>query len=479
MAAIIPHAQPPASASADASATTADTPNEATESAALPNDIPTADARPASAPLDLSADGDMPEPLDLRLWRMHAARRARVLRTPAPVGPAPLPEANLALPIAGIHTAVAVVSALSGSVLLLLGHQGGLWPLTLAAIAGIGGWLGYVLSQRPAHARAAGRALLFSQIGIIGWSMALLGPRPALLALAPVLALLALRLVGRPAAIVATFTPFALYAALSLLSSSGSFHASLPLSSNASAVVDGAVLFVGLLAFLLTALDLHARRAKAVALAAAHDYELRTLRAQMHAFQGHIHDDSEWLRLALRAAQAGRPIKPGQVEGPLSPLAQDVEALAVRLLLLQSEHAEHNRLSQAVRRLARALESAWMGLPWDWPDPSDTALDDVVALLRTPNPRDAQSIRTGAAMPPIVPIPSRDPTSTPPPWEEPKLHPLSPLTGLRSSSTPSQESGPLPVPTRAASPAIRGPRQSALPWDEWNTWRTWDESTDE
>ncbi len=91
--------------------------------------------------------------------------------------PQPLPATNLVIPIAVVEASVAAVAAISMAVLMLVGSAGAYWALALTVIAGLGGLLAYALAHDDASQRSAGAILLASQLGMLAWGMALLGPR--------------------------------------------------------------------------------------------------------------------------------------------------------------------------------------------------------------------------------------------------------------------------------------------------------------
>lgn len=377
-----------------------------------------------------------------------------------------LPPADTLLPAAGIHTAVAVVGALSGAVLLLARQPVGLWPLTLAIVAGIGGWLAASLAARSRE--GAVLALAATDVGLLVWLLALVGPRISLLFLIPGLALFALHLAGRPrpAGLVVAASVLA-YAASAALSFGGLLQPMLTFTDASGAVCDGALACLGLLIFFRQALAVEARRRKAEALTAARSFELSAQRARNQALRQRIEADAERLHDALHNAVRGRPYDAPDADGPLSPLAEEVELAAARLAALQRDRDARRQMESAVRRLTRALERAWLGLPWEWPEPSGTELDEVVALLRSPNPRDTARARLDENSG-LLPIPTLDLQHTPQAWVPPQPHPLAPL----AEPHPLWSSGEL----RAVRPFDAGRRaqQSSLPWDEWDDWRTWD-----
>lgn len=418
--------------------------------------------------------------------------------------PRTLPEIDLVMPVAATHIVVAFAAALTGAIILVVGQEWAFWPFALAVVLGVGAWLAYLASQRSTAKSFAGSALLASQLAALCWLFALFGARASLLALAPAILLLALRTAGRLAMMLGTVATFALYIAAVL------FLPALPISrpdflTTELAVVDGVVVFVGLLALLVLALDLQNGHTRALARARASRHEARLLRERTALLRQQLEEDATLLDERLGEALHGRGISPAaleQVDSMLSPLVERVNDIAGRLETLQRDREDRLRLEGAVRQVTRALERGWLGLPWSWPESSDTLLDELVALLRAPNPRQMPLWRD--EMPSaLVPIPSLDSSLTPRPWDtvdtpvinpyaRPEMqagwpaianHPSLPDQSDHHAITARGISGAVwPAPIRsdgfaqrpALDPSLAPVRANPLPWDEWDTWGTWD-----
>ena len=413
--------------------------------------------RPAEAPS--AQAGESGRSLDAAPpWRPSQPRRRKSAGRPEP-----LPEVKLVLPVAGVQVAVAAAAALTGATMLVLGNPGGWWPIALAGIACIGGWLAYVFAHYVRWEHVSGFMLAFSQVVVLGWCMALVGPHASLLVLAPAIALLALRTSLRFVAVYSALASVGLYIAFASLTLSGQLQPALQLDPTAGAVFDGVVVILGLALLLWGALDLHAGRERAAAIARSRRYELRLIKGQTAQLRRQQEDDVERLHAAMAYALQGRRIGPDIGEGTMSALAPDVGALADRVASLQDDREERRRVETAVHRLLRALERLWLGLPSEWPEPSGTKVDDIVALLRAPTPRDSQPSQPGDT-PALIPVPAAD--STPGRLDAVQSRSF-PLVRLKSVS------GPLGV--------ARGngtTKHAPLPWDEWDTWRGWDPSMD-
>lgn len=393
--------------------------------------------------------------------------------------PHPLPAVDPMLPLAGVQMAVAVCGALSGVALLVAGRPAGWWPLTLAAIAGLGGWLASTLAAKShPRPRRADWALFASQLLALGWGLALVGPRSSLLVVAVALVLAALRLCGRGDAMAVAVFAAALYLATAVLTLAAIIRPALAFDASSGAVFDGVVSCLGLLLILRQALRLHAVAAKAEALAAARSFEMEGVRGRATKLRHQVEGDAERLRQALRSAQTDAPATTVSAAGALSPLAEEIDVTVARLHALHRDREQRRQLERAVARLVRALERAWLGLQWEWPDSSGTKLDDVVALLRSPNPRETARAHLDDSSG-LLPIPTLDAAHMPssPPWAPPAPHPLAPL----AEPEPLWSSGELRATylDGAYRDGARPARQPVLPWDEWDDWRGWDPSQDE
>ncbi|HEX8036659.1 MAG TPA: hypothetical protein VF510_22565, partial [Ktedonobacterales bacterium] len=341
-------------------------------------------------------------------------------------------------------------------------------------------------------------------IAVLGWAFALLGARASLLVLAPAMLLLALRTAGRLVMMLGAGAAFVLYIAAAL------FAPVLPISRpdflpTELAVIDGVVVFVGLVTLLVLALDLQNGRIRALARACASRHEAQLQRERAALLRQQLEEDAALLDEALGEALHGHGIDPAaleQVDSMLSPLVERVIAVADRLETLQRDREDRVRLEGAVRQVTRALERGWLGLPWSWPDPSDTLLDELVALLRAPNPRQMPLGRE-ETLPALIPIPSLDSSLMPRSWDAVDTPVINPY------ARPDVRAGRPPITNRPSLPdrsdhhAIGGRSISGaawpaharnddfagqpaydphpahvganpLPWDEWDTWGTWD-----
>jgi hypothetical protein len=213
----------------------------------------------------------------------------------------------------------------------------------------------------------------------------------------------------------------------------------------------------------------------------ARQHEVRTLRTRLGQLRAQVEDDAAQLDGALARVLSGRPAPaPVETDGLLSPLAETTNAAAERLATLQRDREDRLRLEGAVRTVTQAVERAWLGLPWSWPEWSGTVLDELVALLRTPRPQETRADWSDQT-PTLTAIPSVERANergmTPRSWE--RTTPISmPLTGVRAAwsqalngTTGANEHLPALYPVPPTDSA-RAP-SAVLPWREWDTWREW------
>ncbi|MGH2514411.1 MAG: hypothetical protein ACRDHP_02040 [Ktedonobacterales bacterium] len=392
-------------------------------------------------------------------------------------GVRPLQEPDLVMSAAAVQVGLGAAAALTGAGLLLTGAGFALWPFTLAAISGGGGWLAYLLIVRARRWAAA--LLLLAQLGTLAWLLALAGARGALLALAPMLALLALRWLGRGAAYAVALAALALYALAVALQMNGALTPPLVLSSGGHALLDSGAVALGLLGMLLLVSRMHNNWLRAEVRARAGRYEVRTLRASLANLRQQVGDDATRLDESLTRALAGRSAAaPVETDGLLSPLAETTNVAAERLTMLHRDREDRLRLEGAVRTVTQAVERAWLGLPWSWPEWSGTSLDELVALLRAPRPRETHA-EWSDETPTLTAMPATERGMTPRPWE--RTTPISmPISAVRVTRTQALgEHGHTPVEPVAPLTARARTPSAQLPWDEWNTWGEWASAREE
>jgi hypothetical protein len=399
------------------------------------------------------------------------------LRDYLPPRPQPIPAPDLVVTVAVVEAGLAAVAALFAAMLLLMDSTDASWPLALAMIAGLGSWLAYGLARDTSgNHQVAGAVLLASQLGILAWGMALVGPRVSLMLLVPGVLLVALRITGRAIAAMGAVLPLVIYGIFLWLGQPG-----VSLSSSGYAVLDVTLVISGVVLMLVNALNLHAVGSKALRMARIQRHELQQIRAHAQQERLQTEDEDAYLQEAMAAMLYGRDDWSSRLEKYTGSLRGTVQQVGERLAVLRDEREERQSLETAVHSLTRALERGWLGLPWAWPTPSGTSLDELVALLRTPNPREAslEDITNEAVR--LVPIPSSDPSLTAPPWSMPTQHPRvrqhlsDPVWSFADvpADNPEHHTASGDVQSDPSLPSTR--RVSPLPWLEWDEWRSWDE----
>ena len=297
-------------------------------------------------------------------------------------------EISLVVSVAAAHALVATAAALVAAGLAVMTPRSALWALALALIAGVGAGLAFVAGQRRMYAQGA-LWLLLSELGMLAWGLAALGPRPALVTLAVGGVALALRARGRTTATCTLVGALTLYAASLIATFMGMWRAPFTLGALPAALLDAACVAAGLTLALAAMAGWSASRAKTEAMAQASQHEAAFVRRGASAARERTEADAERLARTLGAALQGRGLaRPTHADGPLSPLAETINVTAERIATLQRDREDRLRLEGALTGVLHAVERAWLGLSWSWPDPSGTPLDDLVALLRAPRPQD-------------------------------------------------------------------------------------------
>jgi hypothetical protein len=323
--------------------------------------------------------------------------------------PHPLPAADAVVPVAVVHIFTMALLGLMGA-LQGLGTPGplGSWLLIGALIVGVGGVLAYSLHEIEHLQRFAPIALMASQLGLLAWAMLLVGPRASLLVLVPALieaaALMSDTLLASVFALVALLI-YALFAGFSI---SLSFTPVSAPSGAAALAFDVICVVVGLLAALWLLLAIMSGRERAQAIARARRHEADVLRNLMTQFRQEVQDDTGKLESALLHALKGQSVGAIPTEGMYRLLAETILDTAARLEVLQRDREERLRLEGALRVVVRAVERQWLGIEPEWPDPTGTAIDELVALLRSPRLDVAYQREAGtpSIAPRLIPIPT-------------------------------------------------------------------------
>lgn len=312
--------------------------------------------------------------------------------------------------VARAQAMTAVASALLAALLVLGDQPWALWALVFTVIAGAGAWLADVLLQQRDTSLFAGIILLCSQLALLVWGFELDGPRMALLAFVPALALFALRVAGPTIATYTTAALLALYGAWTLLHVRDIFPTAMHWSHANAVAFDALVASGGLFLTVLALLDVQRRRD--MELRRALDASRSHYRSQSKGDEGRVADSHfadgraadghvAYVRLLVeleadveRLGQAltgelgttGWPRLARPDETTLLRLEELIDFAAERINTLQRDHEERVRLEGALARLLHAVELLDLGRSPRWPEPSGTAVDSVVARLRELHP---------------------------------------------------------------------------------------------
>ena len=331
-------------------------------------------------------------------------------------------DTRLILRMALGHVLTGLLAALAASALLLAGNDQGYWLLGLAALALPGGVTAYTLLSGKRATVPGSRALVGAQLAALAWAYALIGPQLSLLMLLPAALWLALLMGGRLPALVCGLGGLVIYLAFQVAVALDVYRPTVGLDPRAQLLFDGLVTSLGVALALLAFLYAAAARQRSAAAARARLYELRLVRAEMASLREQTEQDGQKLEEALAEALRGRGLDLVTADGSLSPVAEAVNAAAERLATLQKDREDRLRVEGALRTLIRTMERGWLGLSWSWPDPSNTLLDELVALLRAPRPQERRglspawsddvptflmlpTVGTSSQTPPSVPVP--------------------------------------------------------------------------
>lgn len=313
-------------------------------------------------------------------------------------------RAELVMRVGRAQAFVAALAALLAAGRALDGHTDALWPLILAVLAGGGAALAGTLQRRGETLLLASLALLGSQLGMLAWALDLDGPRAALLAVVPALAVLALRLGSRTLAILTTALALALYLASALMQAQGLWTPTLLVSDATQTLVDAALVVAGLALSVAAILDLHAGWARSRHEARLRLRDAHDLHASYELLEARVRTDAELLHRALAAALRGHGgdlVAPLVADLALHRLATLIDATAARLQTLRYDREDRLRLEGAIRRLTLAAGQVDLGGAPAWPEVSGTALDSLVERLRAMQSSSvsADSLSTRAGVP--------------------------------------------------------------------------------
>jgi len=291
-----------------------------------------------------------------RIWGANAPR-------PDVIGWAAVAQATLAL-----------LGALVFASLVLRGDPQALHALIFASLAGIPAGAAYALASRRTLALLGALALVASQIALFAWSFALVGPRPALLLLAPALIVVAMEMSGKMLGVVMAVGLGAVYAWFALVPARGDVVAT---------SLDLVAALAGLAAVCAALLALDRRATTAEARSKGWRTEAERLDALNQAQRALAEEEAGYLRGVLAEALLGRGVVRVALEGPLEKLSEMVHTVASRLMTLRRDRDERVRLEGALAQLMRAVEDSSLGGKAQWPRQTGTPVDTLSDQLRS------------------------------------------------------------------------------------------------
>jgi hypothetical protein len=284
------------------------------------------------------------------------------------------PRPNVIAWAAVAQATLALLGALVFASLAVRGDPQALHALIFASLAGIPAGAAYALASRRTLALLGALALVASQIALFAWSFALVGPRPALLLLAPALIVVAMEMSGKILGIVMAAGLGAVYAWFALVPARGDV---------AAASLDLIAVLAGLAAVCAALLALDRRATTAEARSKGWRTEAERLDALNQAQRALAEEEAGYLRGVLAEALHGRGVVRVALEGPLAKLSEMAYTVASRLMTLRRDRDERVRLEGALAQLMRAVEDSSLGGKAQWPRQTGTPVDTLSDQLRT------------------------------------------------------------------------------------------------
>ncbi|HEX9069844.1 MAG TPA: hypothetical protein VF807_13810 [Ktedonobacterales bacterium] len=294
-----------------------------------------------------------------------------------------------------IHAVVTLGAALASASLALSGTNAALWAMVLAVLAGGGAFTAWYVSVQLRQPSLGVLALVGAQAGMLAWAMELIGPRAALLVIVPAVALLALHMAGREAALLAIIMCLTLYLAFVLVNLIQPMQPALTLTSPLFTLLDATLVSIGLTLSGISMSRLHNRWQHERFIRQALDLRLMRQHAASALALYQVEADAERLRWALSEGLRGGSVRVPVAEPVLGPVAAMVGLTTSRMVTLQHDREERIRLEGAIQRALVALRryNSPLGLPLE----TRTALDELIAEMRKlgaahwpgdPQPRD-------------------------------------------------------------------------------------------
>lgn len=331
------------------------------------------------------------------------------MRRPSGNRPRPLPPADVLIPVVVAHIFVMAILGLTGALLGLDNQSAvGSWMLIGAAIAGLGGSIAYGVSESAAMRRYAPRILALSQLLLLAWTLVLFGPRASLLALAPAMIEIMLLMGSTWLAGGVAMGALLVYALFAGLALGVGLKPVIALDQQGTTLLDVLGVVAGVLAAFWLLLAIQSGRERAQAIARARRHEADVLRRLVTQFHQEVQDDTSRLESALIQALKGHGVAPLTAEGRYRLLAEAIMDTGSRMEVLQRDREERLRLEGALRVIIRAVEREWLGVEPEWPAPTGTLVDELVALLRTPrlSVTYQNEARAASITPKLIPLPT-------------------------------------------------------------------------
>jgi hypothetical protein len=250
------------------------------------------------------------------------------------------------------------------------------------ALSGLG--LGALAWRQMVAGRTASSAwlLLLNELLALGLALVAIGPHFEIFALLPGALLLAALLADYGIALVGGALAFMLYATMIVLGQVGHAQPVALLPTGTQVWLDLVLVGCGM-ALLGLVVALAARRLGAAQFAeAAALYRVEALERRAQTKRIAIDADAIAMQTQITRAMRSGSAQPVTTCEDLAPLARMVNTVTKRIPGLLRDREERIRLERAVQSLTTALETAWAGFTFTWPEPSGTSVDRLVAMLR-------------------------------------------------------------------------------------------------
>jgi hypothetical protein len=218
---------------------------------------------------------------------------------------------------------------------------------------------------------------------IVIYGLFLLGNHMELFFLLPGSFIIAALLASQAIVVIGSIFTFMIYTLATFVHPLGLGRTHLALTGYGNQIFSVALVGIGL-TLLLVALGMTTRLIRqALATEAATAYRLDVTERRQQAKQQTIDADAIALQTELARTLHGEIPRRITTCDELAPLAHMINATAMRIPGLLRDREERLRIEKAIRDVGQALESNWAGFELRWPAPSGTALDRLIAMLRS------------------------------------------------------------------------------------------------